>query len=374
MNKICPLVESIHEVASECIKQAHAWADDSIFVYPLLLSLVAALIFWMAFSFLPEKKRSNRLRPVLELDMLHIYQELFAIFDQIMAHQPRTPSFFQKSIRGGLLTRDNLSLGLQNKCLNSSYLFDSLIKKILMPIGKNIFDRSKKIDELISKVFSFSQYVSPEEILLLEEIREELKRYDFDENIINKSEVSTFGGQTGYPAIPALIYRINNFSDLYLLFQRLQEMVLIRNKFTNRSCCLARIQSLYDSGRYAKAKKEIKKSKSLLCNDAVLLDNYLASCEYYLGNKIKCAEIIDSTYKKRPYGGALVSSRGTLEPLLKDDDILAIIKLYHSDDEVNMLMDTIKKESDILNQFIMRNMKLSQYYSGKDSRLKPIVT
>ena len=41
----------------------------------ILLNIVAAIIFWIIFAFLPERRRRNKLRPKLELG---IYQVSFA--------------------------------------------------------------------------------------------------------------------------------------------------------------------------------------------------------------------------------------------------------------------------------------------------------
>ena len=137
------------------------------------------MIFWITFSYIPNRNRRKKLRPVLELDVFQVYNSLFSLFDLIMRHRENSPSNYQNNIRGGLLTQTDIELGLQNKCLNESYLFDTNINKHLMVIGEEIFERSNNIDQLINKILNLSQYATAEEIILLEQIRQKIRKYDF---------------------------------------------------------------------------------------------------------------------------------------------------------------------------------------------------
>lgn len=144
----------------------------------IIQSIIAAVIFWIAFSLLPEKRRLKKLRPKLEFDIYEIYRSIFFIFDCIMRFNSHSPSTFQKLIKGGKLGIEEIELGLQNKCMNESYLYDEKINALLMPIGQELFERFEEIDKSVEKVFSFSNYLSTSEILLLEKIRKKLEVYN----------------------------------------------------------------------------------------------------------------------------------------------------------------------------------------------------
>jgi hypothetical protein len=294
------------------IQELNCWAKNSIFFYPLLLSIISALIFWLVFSYLPRNNRKRKLRPVIEVDLLYVYTSLFHIFDLIMMHHKNSPSYFQDKIRGNKLTKNNIKLGLQNKCLNENYLFDSNVNKYLIPIGEEIYENSNKIDLLISKIFNFSQYVSSKEILLLEQIREELKRYDYDEDIASKNAEFIIGGQKLYPLVSIIYYRVDNFFKLYELFTTLQNIVLTKNKFYNRDCILYKIQFYYYSFQFSKCKKIIKLYKKKFPSDNSLYQNYLALCEYHIGNKDMAYNLLNSIYKDQ-VAGSLISSRDFLK-------------------------------------------------------------
>ena len=150
------------------------------FAYAILLNIAAAVIFWFVFAFLPERRRRNKLRPKLEFGIYQVYSILFAQFDTVMRPNAHSPSTFQKKIKGKTLNADDIELGLQNKCLNDSFLYDQNVSRFLMPIGKQMREERSRIDRSIDRTFAFSGYLTTAEILLLERIRGKLEVYDLD--------------------------------------------------------------------------------------------------------------------------------------------------------------------------------------------------
>lgn len=177
---------------------------------------MSAAIFWVTFSYLPTRTRRKKLRPVLELDMYLISTNLFFLFDLIMKPTKHRTSGFQSTIKGGLLTQNDIKLGLQNKCLNKSYLYDEHINDYLIVIGEQIFKLSKETDRLIDKIFNLSQYATAEELLLLEQIRQELRKYDYDEKKINQDAAMLFNDGISYPSVSIIYYREQNFMNFTL--------------------------------------------------------------------------------------------------------------------------------------------------------------
>jgi hypothetical protein len=255
--------------------------------------LISALVFWITFSYIPNRNRKKKLRPVLELDVFQVYNRLFSLFDLIMHHRENSPSNYQNNIRGGLLTQADIELGLQNKCLNESYLFDTNINQHLMVIGEEIFERSDNIDQLINKILNLSQYASPEEIILLEQIRQEIRKYDYGEKSVQKSAISLIGTQKLYPTVPVLYYRKNNFYDLYQLYIKLQNIIFTEYNYFERNIYLFKIQYLYYSSQYSKCKTFITKHEKEFKKDLIFYKNYYALCEYQLGNKKQFYTLIE---------------------------------------------------------------------------------
>jgi hypothetical protein len=304
--------------------------------------------------------------------MVQIYNNLFSIFDLIMKHNKHSPSNYQNIIRGGLLKQNDIKLGLQNKCLNDSYLFDLKINKQLIVIGENIFERSKKIDKLIDKILNLSQYASPDEVILLEQIRQEITKYDYNEKIIQQNAISILNNQKHYPSVPVLYYRENNFYDLYKLYIKLEIIVLNENKYFERNIFINKIQHLFYSKAYTQCKYYINDNKQSFLNDKNLYQGYYMLCEYYLGNKKKSYILLEDLYKNRPYSGSLVSSRGILKNISHDNKAMEILANYYSNDEINALKVIITQENKQHNNFVENNKGLLKYFSLKDTRLKTL--
>src|SRR3990167_8103048 len=186
------------------------WLKNSLFLYPLTLSLFSALIFWLVFSHAPNLIRRNKIRPLVEMDINSVRGELFSIFDCIMSHEEYSPSHFQSEIRSGHLSDHDIMLGLQNKCLNGHYLYNESINNRMLIVGEKIGRHANAIDRLVDKAFNFSQFVNADEIILLERIRENVRRYDFGDEEIKKSPATKIGDRVFRPVTPNISYRRKN--------------------------------------------------------------------------------------------------------------------------------------------------------------------
>jgi hypothetical protein len=317
------LYPGVVQLLEGLIKDLEKWCNESTFVYPLLLSICSAIIFWIIFSGIPNHLRKNKIRPLLELDMYKVYSLLFQLFDSVMKHAHNSPSFFQADIRGGHLKKGDIVIGLQNKCLNESYLFDPQVKDRLMIVGEHLFDISKKINEQIDKILNLSQFAYAREIILLEQIRHEIKTYDYGEKLIKKNALNLVAGQMHFPSVANLYYRVNSYFDLYRMFVKLQNHVLLTNSYTDRNIFISTVQYLFYSRQYKKCKRLIKKNRKKYVNDTPLIDSYVVSCEYNLKNKTK----------------------------------------YYRKNEV-------LREQKMKAKFLSSNIQLLDYYITKDSRLK----
>lgn len=231
-------------------------------IYSIISSIIAAIIFWGIFSYIPEMSRINKIRAKVDLNMYQVYINMFSLFDQIMRFNNHSPSNYQEKIRGNRLDRSDIELGLQNKCLNEYYLFDININKLLLPIGHNLYDRIKLIDSIIERIFNFSSCLSSDEILLLEGIRTQLHIYDLEN--YNKKALIVLGDTNFYPVNPSLSYMTDNFYELFQLHIKLQDAVF-RNDFENRDLFLIKINTIFIVVNMLHALvKSIKNQKNIL--------------------------------------------------------------------------------------------------------------
>jgi hypothetical protein len=346
-----------------------AWARDSVVLYPLTLSLFSALIFWLAFSFAPFYTRRRKIRPLVELDIINIRNELFTIFDKIMGHALFSPSHFQLKIRSGLLTEEDIKLGIQNKCLNENYLYDSKISNSLLVIGSDIFRRVESIDRLVNKVLNFSQFAHPDEIILLERIREAAKRYDFGKESVEKSPATKIGGNTLFPVVPNISYRTKNFSELYSYYLELQRLSIKHFRYMDRNVTIHNVQYLFGAGKYTECIAYAKRNLKHAPDGKMLIWNYICMCLYKIGAKESAYRELYYIYKDRPHNGNLVSSRTFLEHLLSDSAAMEILLRTHSASEVEKLKRTLEQERSQRRAFLQQNQMLLDYFENKKANV-----
>jgi len=355
------LVGIIREEVSGWLGSLDAWAKESNILLPILLSVVAAIVFWLVFSYLPEQQRRKKLRPIVELALFDAYKQLFSLFDLVMRHSSHSPSFFQSKIRAGKLSEADIKLGLQNKCLNESYLYDPNVKDALLVVGEEILDRTLDIDELANKVLSFHTYATADELVLLEKIREKIRVYDFGERHVKRPCGSTINGRVLRPVDPSISYRHKNFFELYQLFCQLQKLVL-NHRPLDRDRFLYKMQSLYYSGQYHSCSKLVRSEGTRFGKDSTLYRNYLALSERGLGRMKSFYKIIEDTYKSRPYGGSLVSSRSLFQDLLGDNKLIEILAKFHSSAEISALRASVEQDQKHKEAFESANQALATHF------------
>jgi hypothetical protein len=348
--------------------QLDQWAKTHNFtlqvITSIITSLIAGLIFWLFFSYLPWRARRKKLRPIVELALYDVYGRLFSVFDAIMRGQPHSPSHYQAEIRSGKLTEEQIGIGLANKCLNESYLYDEKVRGSLMVIGRTIFDDCFAIDEVADKIISFNTHASAREVLLIEKIREQVRKYHFSERQMTASAKITLGQAVLYPVDPTISYRRRNFYEIYKLFCELQDIVLNKRPL-DRDRFIYKMQHLFYSGQYSACRKLIRANGQKFSSDGVLYNGYLALCERGLGNTKRFYEIIRTTYKLRPYDGSLVSSRSMFKNLMEDNKLLEILAESHSAEEIAALKQSVRQDSEHKVAFEGASKALSKYFRDK---------
>lgn len=350
----------------EMMHSLDAWAKGSNILLPILLSIAAAIIFWLVFSYFPERKRRKKLRPIVELALFDTYKQLFSLFDLIMRHTGNSPSFYQSEIRAGKLSENDIALGLQNKCLNESYLYDTKVKDALIVVGEEILDRVLALDELANKVLCFHTYATAEELVLLEQIREKIRVYDFGERHLNKNAGALINGQLFRPVDPSISYRRVNFYEIYQLFCKLQVLVLDHCPL-DRDRFIYKMQSLHFSGQYRLCAKLVQSEGKYFEKDSTLSRNYWALSERGNGRAKEFYKIIEETYKSRPYGGSLVSSRDTFKELLGDSKLMEILAQFHSSEEISAMRRSVEQDKVNKEAFENSSQALQKYFMGKRS-------
>jgi len=344
------------------------FADNSKILFPLLLSIISAIIFWLIFSYIPNKIRYKKIRPIVELYFYHLHNKLFQLFDMILRHNSFSPSFYQDKIYSGTLTEYDFYIGLQNKCLNDTYLYDKFISKYYDVIGEKLLEISKDIENIIEKIINYSEFTKSDELTLLESLRNDLNKYGLlKEKIINEEAGSIINNQRHYPVVSNLYYLRENIYHIYEKYKQIQKIVFEKNSFENRDIAISKVRYFYNTKQYKKCKKFAKKFSKIYTKDRILFKFYEILSEFKLKRKINY-NILELLLKK--YKGNLVSIRSFLKHLLFDEKFQKLLLKYYSDIEISRLKKVIQDEEDKQKQFYERNIQIKNYFEKKDPRLK----
>ena len=257
-----------------------------LWMYSIVLSVIAAIIFWFAFSYFPEGKRRRALRPKIKAKLNALKLQLFFSIDATMYIGKHYGSLSQHKITSGTLTKSEIQLALHSKCLNEKYFYDSVVSHLLIPIGEKLYEGAKKIDKQIEHLFSFSALLSSREILLLESVRQTSQVYDFSDPKNNIPGVE-LGGQILLPVYPSMTYRFENFYKCLTLYVELQE--IIHNTAYGKNNLRYEIANkLFHKGKYKQCQKVLyQEYKEKAHNQPIWILS-----EFISGNKAKSYEYL----------------------------------------------------------------------------------
>ena len=257
-----------------------------------------------------------------------MYSTLFGLFDSLMRFEVHSPSSFQKRIKGKVLHSVEIELGLQNKCLNETFLYDEKVSRLLIPMGKELFQNRSRVDRRCAAV--------------------------------------RVGDVQYRPANPSLSYMGTSLAELYKLFGKLQDIVF-RNGYEDRDVVLDKVQSYYEQGRYRRCKRLIRRRERRYTSDKTWLSFYLFLCEYKMGRKLQGTRILAKLLESKPH---LVSARGFLLGAINDIEIRKIVEDHYTRAELAEFDGVVQAELEVHNRFVEQANTLRKYYDQKTKDLQ----
>ncbi|MDR3597053.1 hypothetical protein [Clostridium sp.] len=323
-------------------------------IIPILLSVVAGIIFWLIFNYFPDKNRKSKIRPKIEFNMFTIYKELIYYLDYILAYNINTSTFFQFQLKGGILEKEDFELGLQNKCANNTYLYDENHSKFIV-IGNLLVDRASKINNEIERIFLFNQFLSVDEILLLEKIREKLSVYEFKANA-----QSPYGS----PINPNLSYMTDGIFTIYKLFLQLQRIIFSNKYFKDSSIVVDIIRYYYCNKNYKLCQDFIKKNINKYVEHKITFDCFDLLCDYELNKKEVAFKKLDKLFKDKI---ELVGFREMLSPMIKENRFTEILNESFTEKETEYFYKVVLNDEITKQSYINQNKELKKYYEEKET-------
>ena len=154
------------------------------FIYPIILSIIAAYIFWLINEYEPKRRRTKRIRPIVDL----LIKQLLSSTKSHLGTAFELNSFrttLTHSITLSECTQKDFEFALQNKFVNSADRNRAfvLIKNNpdlgvrLLDYGQLVVSDINKIQEIISEILIFKEFCSDAEILFLYDLKNTVSTY-----------------------------------------------------------------------------------------------------------------------------------------------------------------------------------------------------
>ena len=278
-------------------------------------------------------------------------------------------SLFQTDIKEKGLSKEDFEIGLYNKCLNETYLFDENADK-LMVIGNEQKKFADQISNKIQRVLMNQQYLSTDEILIIEDIDRLLYTYSYDTGAFDK-----LGKVMVHPINPTISYMNGNYYMLYQLWCDL--------RFSLYECKHLRKENRQGKNRYFSLQlenilysirvKEYNKADKLINRlSKIELDDHQNNTLEYLrlqidigtGNVSNAKERLKQLMKKENREKA-VYQRDYLECVRENEELMQVCSSLCSDDEIKEWNRSVEQEKQVKEQFLKQNKSLKEYYEEK---------
>ncbi|MDK2967899.1 hypothetical protein [Lacrimispora sp.] len=311
------------------------------FIFPIAIGYILSYVFFILTVLIPTEYRKQVVRKNIDLIQYEICNKLFFIFNTIFDN-----NMYQKQIKAGLITKEDIDLALQNKCLHKEYVKPDGYAEKFIAIGENLKNISKETKDLISQILIFNEFLSEEEIDIYFSIKKKLFTYDFD---FDKAlYYSTFQAKN-----QNISYMSVNYYELYLFYKKIQQ-ILFNSNLKIRDLFFDKIQFFYNSNQYKKVINLIKKNRiELQSQDKLWVRHYYMQAQYHIGNKTEAYNILTSLLNE---GLDIVSYRGIFN-YMYDDEVKNILSLHCKEQRIKEMFDILNKE----NQKYEEDKKNNQY-------------
>lgn len=326
------------------------------YLYPIISSIFAGFVFWIIFSFLPDRRRRKSFGIGVMDDLIKLNYSLFNYFDVFLKHQKHSTSFFQNKIHACSLKEEELNIILQNKILNEKYNYYNELNGRLICIDDEIRTCQFEIKNIINRLYSFNFYLSSFQIDLLRSIQEKVFRYSLE---IEPS--SQIGGIVFRVADPSLSYMTKVLLELQDAYKELRT-IIFKSKLTERNYIITKIQRLFFLERYKECVSECNRWNKKYPFDSDLQLAYKTHSLNNLGLKNLAYESLQLFLNKND---DVISYREFIYPMLNDPTSARIIYSKIGKEKINEMKKIVEGEKLMETAFMASNAELKQFYSSK---------
>ena len=324
----------------------------------IVTSLIASIVFWLAFNVIPNAIEHRKIKPLLDFDLYQIYSKLAFFLEIPLLHSMHSSSFIQMKLYTGQLKKEDFSLYLSTKCLTEEYQQVDDVAKNLMPIGSNLKKDANDIVEMIQKLYIFNKYLSAEKIILCRKIADKVTTYDYE-----MKAFETVGNKVLGPVDPTMRNMSGFFYDTYILFLQMQDIMTEQKPTSHKIGDIYKHLQfrkqglLYSQGNYKQVIK-ITKHKNDPFSKAYFFMSLIKDEKKEKGI-IALKRYLETDKEK------LIYLRGHFKEFADDNQIKETLISIRSEGEYNEMVDCLRHEHEQQKTFEDFALQMQTYYKHK---------
>jgi hypothetical protein len=335
----------------------------------IVTSLLASIVFYIVFQYIPEKLKYRKIRPRIEVELTEIASSLRIYLGCAFDYNAYRSAPYDEDFNTESLSEWDFKIALGNKCLNESYLFDENKDKLIV-IGKMLKERADKTSKKIWQVLSNQHFLTADEILIIEDIDRLLWTYSYDFNAVTK-----IGNWALYPVDPSLSSSVHNFFKLYQLWVELRHIMFkfsyikkehrqgMEKYFALKSNYL---KILVANKEYKKAEKEMEKISCDISSDYQkrVLNSIELRINLDKGNINQAKSILEKMLTDFSRD-SLIHMRGYLNCIINNEEMMKLCSSLCPEEEINEWLCCVEREKKLKDSFVRQNQMLIEFYENK---------
>jgi hypothetical protein len=263
-------------------------------------------------------------------------------------------TIYNKKIINGSLSKEEIGIGLINKCYDIDKLDSFKHKPLMVSIGEDLEKFKGIIIKKIEELYFFSEFLKPDEIIALEKIKKLLERQNLD----TSSTKNLFGFTP-------------HFYELYQYYLNLTQITFKKkNQYIQTNEFYDIAFPLYQIDYYFYNKKDYKNCRRLAKKYAKnfpstkIFEMRVIKCEYKLNRKNNGLKLFKSLIKGEKHIIKYAKFISDLEEY--DKRILDYLRNTLKNQQFKMLTESIEKRKNKIaqdrNRFISTSEVLKEYF------------
>jgi hypothetical protein len=336
----------------------------------IVTSLIASVVFYIVFQYIPERLKYRKIRPRIEVELTEIASSLYFYLNYAFDYNAYRSAPYDEDFNTESLSERDFKIGLGNKCLNESYLFDENKDKLVV-IGDKLKKSANEVSKKIWQVLLNQHFLTADEILIIEDIDRLLFTHLYDSKASDQIGIFVLR-----PVNPSISYMCHNFYKLYQLWTELRhvmfEFTFIKKehrqgleKYFNLNWSYLKL--LVANKEYKKAKKKMKMLSRGKITDfqKEVLNSFELRMNLDAGNLSRAKMILKKMLTDFSRDN-LVYMRGFLSCVIDNEEMMKLCSSLCPAEEINEWLCCVEREKKLKAAFVRQNQMLIDYYENKE--------